>query len=164
MTKRIVTNVPASVFARLKKIAQARRIDVQLILTRYFIERLLYRLAESAERDNFILKGAMLFGVWSEMPYRPTKDLDLLGRGVDDIDAMVARMATTCRTVVTADDGVAFDAEAIEGEAIRKRNTMASGFSCRSRLAPCGRASRSTSASAMLRQGLTTGAIPLCSI
>lgn len=119
MTKRTVTNIPASVFARLKKLAQARRIDVQIILTRYFIERLLYRLAESAERDNFILKGAMLFGVWSDVPYRPTKDLDLLGRGADDIDAMVARMVTICRTVVAGDDGVTFDADAIEGEAIR---------------------------------------------
>jgi hypothetical protein len=119
VTKRPVTNVPASVFARLKNLAQTRRIDVQLVLTRYFIERLLYRLAESGERENFILKGAMLFGVWTETPYRPTKDLDLLGRGAGDIDAMVARMAAICRTVVGGDDGVTFDADAIEGEAIR---------------------------------------------
>jgi hypothetical protein len=119
MTKRTVTNLPASVFARLKKLAQAERIDVQIIVTRYFIERLLYRLAQSAERDNFILKGAMLFSVWTGKPYRPTKDLDLLGRGPDDIDAMVARMAAICRTVVGADDAVTFDADAIEGEAIR---------------------------------------------
>ncbi len=119
MTTRPIANVPASVFARLKKIAQERRIDVQLVLTRYFIERLLYRLAESGERDNFILKGAMLFGVWTDTPYRPTKDLDLLGRGAGEIDVMVTRIAAICRTVVGADDGVIFDAEAIEGEAIR---------------------------------------------
>jgi len=119
VTKRPVANVPAPVFARLKTLAQARRIDVQLVLTRYFIERLLYRLAESGDRDNFILKGAMLFGVWTDTPYRPTKDLDLLGRGADDIDAMVTRMAAICRTVVGADDGVIFDADAIEGETIR---------------------------------------------
>lgn len=119
MTKRPVANIPASVFARLKKLAQAGRIDVQLVLTRYFIERLLYRLGESGEHDNFILKGAMLFSVWTGTPYRPTKDLDLLGRGADDIDGMVARMAAICRTGVRVDDGVTFDAETIEGEAIR---------------------------------------------
>jgi hypothetical protein len=41
MTKRATANLPASVFARLKNLAQTRRIDVQLVLTRYFIERLL---------------------------------------------------------------------------------------------------------------------------
>ena len=132
MTKRIVTNVPASVFARLKKVAQARRIDVQLILTRYFIERLLYRLAESGERDNFILKGAMLFGVWSETPYRPTKDLDLLGRGADDIDAMVARMATIC--LRWSPQTMASRSMQRRSRARRsgRKNTMASGFTCRS--------------------------------
>ena len=119
MTKRPIANVPASVFARLKKIAQARQIDVQVVLTRYFIERLLYRLAQSGEHDNFILKGAMLFNVWSDTPYRPTKDLDLLGRGASDVDALVSRMAAICRTVVDDIDGVVFDAESVEGEPIR---------------------------------------------
>jgi Nucleotidyl transferase AbiEii toxin, Type IV TA system len=119
VTKRPVANVPASVFARLKRLAQTRRIDVQPVLTRYFIERLLYRLAQSGERQNFILKGAMLFAVWTENPYRPTKDLDLLGLGPDEIPDTVARMAAICRTVVSVDDGVTFDADGIEGEAIR---------------------------------------------
>jgi hypothetical protein len=131
VTKRPVANVPASVFARLKTLAQTRQIDVQLVLTRYFIERLLYRLAESRDRDNFILKGAMLFSVWTATPYRPTKDLDLLARGADDIDAMVARMAAICRTAVGADDGVTFDADAMKVRRYAQRsNTMASGSTC----------------------------------
>jgi Domain of unknown function (DUF1814). len=119
VTKKVVTNVPASVFARLKRLAQTSQIDVNTILTRYFIERLLYRLAQSPERENFLLKGAMLFAVWNDTPYRPTKDLDLLGRGPDDVDAMIARMASICRTAVSDGDGVVFDAEAIAGEPIR---------------------------------------------
>jgi nucleotidyltransferase AbiEii toxin of type IV toxin-antitoxin system len=119
VTKKVVTNVPASVFARLKQLAQARQIDVNTILTRYFIERLLYRLAQSPERENFLLKGAMLFAVWNDTPYRPTKDLDLLGRGPDDVDGMIARMASICRTAVSDGDGVVFHADAIVGEPIR---------------------------------------------
>ena len=36
----------------------------------YAIERLLYRLSVSAHSDKFVLKGAMLFSLWSPTPYR----------------------------------------------------------------------------------------------
>jgi hypothetical protein len=34
-------------------------------LTRYVLERLLYRLSVSKYRDRFILKGALLLSVWA---------------------------------------------------------------------------------------------------
>jgi Nucleotidyl transferase AbiEii toxin, Type IV TA system len=58
-----------------------RRSDFQILLTRYALERLLYRLSVSAHRDRFILKGAMLFVTCVADPFRPTRDLDLLGSG-----------------------------------------------------------------------------------
>lgn len=73
-------NVPASVKARLLKVANERQIDFQLLLNRYAIERFLYRLSLSDERDNFVLKGPMLLALWVPTDYRMTKDLDLLGR------------------------------------------------------------------------------------
>ena len=111
-------NVPASVKARLLKIANARQIDFQLLLNRYAIERFLYRLSLSDERENFVLTGAMLLALWVPADYRMTRDLDLLGRGDASVDHMVTRTSTICRTAVDVDDGLVFDPESISGEPI----------------------------------------------
>ena len=41
--------------------AQERHEDFGLVLTKYGLERFLYRLAHSQYRDQFVLKGALLF-------------------------------------------------------------------------------------------------------
>ena len=74
-------NLPASVRQRLLNLSRERGEDFNFTLTRYANERLLYRLARSPYRDQFVLKGAALFQVWSESPHRPTRDVDLLGFG-----------------------------------------------------------------------------------
>jgi hypothetical protein len=53
-------NLPASVRDRLLALARKQSEDFQLVLTRYVIERLLYRLSQSAYKDEFVLKGPML--------------------------------------------------------------------------------------------------------
>jgi len=58
-------NTTASVRDRLLVLARERGEDFQLLLTRYGLERLLYRLGKSGYRDRFILKGAMLFMLWN---------------------------------------------------------------------------------------------------
>ena len=50
-------NIGASVRAKLKNKAQAEGKEFNLILTRYALERLLYRLSISDYRDLFLLKG-----------------------------------------------------------------------------------------------------------
>ncbi len=75
-------NVAASVRARLKNRADATQEDYNLLLTRYGLERLLYRLSVSPHAPNFLLKGALLFLLWHELPHRPTRDADLLGFGI----------------------------------------------------------------------------------
>jgi hypothetical protein len=52
-----------------------------LLLTRYALERFLYRLGISQYRGEFVLKGAMLYLLWGRAPHRPTRDLDLHGTG-----------------------------------------------------------------------------------
>jgi hypothetical protein len=74
-------NSPASIRARLLNVSKQSGEDFQAILTRYAIERFLYRLGASEQRESFILKGAMLFVAWQGNLHRPTKDLDLLGFG-----------------------------------------------------------------------------------
>jgi len=69
------SHLGASVQQRLKNFAQDQKESFQNILTRYTLERLLYRLNQSQYCDRFILKGAMLFTIWSQEPHRATQDL-----------------------------------------------------------------------------------------
>jgi hypothetical protein len=61
---------------RLLNRAKADNVEFQLMLTRFALERLLYRLSISPHRDQFLLKGALLFDLWFEEPHRPTQDVD----------------------------------------------------------------------------------------
>lgn len=74
-------NLAASVAARLLNRARQAGLDYQSLLTDFCFERFLFRLGQSQVKENFVLKGAMLLRVWSEQPYRATRDLDLLRRG-----------------------------------------------------------------------------------
>ena len=112
------TNTGASVRARLLNLARQRKQPFQVLLTRFVLERLLFRLSTTPHRDRFVLKGAMLLTSWFTDPLRPTQDLDLLGYGNSDADAMLAIFREVC--AVPADDGVTFDAAALTVEAIRE--------------------------------------------
>ncbi len=117
MSPREPRDLAASVRQRLLNRAKERGEDFQLVLTWYGIERLLYRISESPHADAFILKGAMLFSLWSGEAHRPTRDLDLLGAG----DAQVPRMEAVLREVcqVPSEDGLEFDPASVRGEEIR---------------------------------------------
>ena len=112
-------NLPASVLARLRNVARAKNTDYQLILRRYAIERLLYRLSISPQRDQFVLKGAMLFTAWLGDPFRPTQDLDLLGHGDPATSSIETAFCTICETVAD-DDGLVFDVGDLRVEPIRE--------------------------------------------
>lgn len=112
-------NVAASVFARLRNLARDRNVDMQYMLRRYAIERLLARLAASPHRDRFVLKGAMLFTAWLEDPFRPTQDLDLLGQGDPSVNAVNAAFADVCRIAIDM-DALTFDTAALRAEEIRE--------------------------------------------
>ena len=61
-------NVAASIRARLKQHAGAQQQDFNLTLTRYGLERLLYRLSISPHANRYLLKGALLFSLWFDQP------------------------------------------------------------------------------------------------
>jgi len=67
-------NITASILQRLKNYSEIRKEDRGLTLTNYAIERLLYRLSISEYAEQFVLKGAQLFRIWSDVSYRPTRD------------------------------------------------------------------------------------------
>lgn len=112
------TNIQASIRQRLLNRARATGEEFQRTLTRYAIERLLYRMAQSPHKDRFILKGAMLFAIWSEAPFRPTGDVDLLGFGSVEIDDLRSVFAEIC-TAGASDDGLVFDPASIAPEIAR---------------------------------------------
>lgn len=117
MTRKPV-NLPASIATRLRNIATVKHIDLAFVHRRYAIERLLYRLSVSAERERFVLKGAMLFTAWLPDPFRPTQDLDLLGFGDAAVTSVGERIAAVCRVSVP-DDGLVFDFASLKAEPIR---------------------------------------------
>lgn len=110
----------ASVLARLLNRSRSTGENYNLLLSRFAIERLLYRLSVSPHAGSFVLKGALLFALWYDTPHRPTKDADLLGFGADDADTLRATFNAIC--AIDADDGVRFDTESMRIAPIREDN------------------------------------------
>lgn len=111
-------NLAASINARLLKQAKEKGEEFQSLLTRFANERLLYRLSQSGHKDKFILKGATLFSFWFNEPHRPTKDMDLLGFGKNDIPTLENIFREIC--VIGVEDGLQFLADTIRGSKIRE--------------------------------------------
>ena len=111
-------NFAASVRARLLNVAKAQGVDFNQVLVRFALERILYRMTQSRHADRFLLKGALLFTLWYDMPHRATRDADLLGFGASDL----ASVAETFRDIaaVAVDDGIAFDPDSVRVEEVRK--------------------------------------------
>ena len=112
MTGRRIRNVGASVRARLLERSQKTGERFQFLLQRYGAERFLHRLGESAYRERFVLKGAMLLAFWGEALYRPTRDLDLAGYGSPSPDDLRVALRDICKVPVV-DDGIVFNGEAL---------------------------------------------------
>jgi predicted nucleotidyltransferase component of viral defense system len=112
-------NVAASVRARLLNVARAQGVDFNQVLVRFALERILYRMTQSPHADRFLLKGALLFTLWYDMPHRATRDADLLGFGARDPDSV----AQVFRDIaaVAVDDGIVFDPASVTVEDIRKQ-------------------------------------------
>jgi hypothetical protein len=111
-------NLPASVAARLLNRAKQTGDVYQTLITSFCFERFLYRLGVSDVRERFVLKGAMLLRLWSEQPYRATRDLDMLRKG----DGSFAAIRNDVRAICTAKvepDAIVFDTASIQIEAIR---------------------------------------------
>lgn len=111
-------DLASSVRARLLNLAKAEQSDFNGVLVRYALERLLYRLSQSAHADSFFLKGAMLFTLWYDMPHRPTRDVDLLGFGASDLASVTQTFKDIASVVV--EDGISFNPESVAAEETRK--------------------------------------------
>lgn len=114
-------NMGESVRARLNNIARSEGSDFAQLLIRFALERVLYRIGKSKYQKQFLLKGAMLFALWYDMPHRATRDIDLLAFGNNDLEIM--KKIFQEMMMIPCDDGMIFDANEITTERILQKNT-----------------------------------------
>ena len=112
-------DIAASIRQKLRNLARERQEDFDYVLRQFLMQRLLYRLSQSEFADQFLLKGALLFWVWNEDFHRPTRDIDLLTIGNNDVPHLV----DVFKQVVSpghSDDGLVFDVESVNGIEIKE--------------------------------------------
>jgi predicted nucleotidyltransferase component of viral defense system len=107
-----------SVQVRLARHARDIGADSNLVLTRYGVERFLYRLSRSRHAERFVLKGALLLLAWLGENLRPTRDADLLGFGDLSDGELLAVFREVCEMAVEP-DAVVFDTGSVKVEPIR---------------------------------------------
>lgn len=111
-------NIAASVKQRLLNISREQGRGFDILLVRFALERLLLRLSKSQFRDRFILKGGMLVTQWFDHDNRETRDIDFLGFGSDEPEAVRSIFAEIMQ--IESDDGLVFDIDAITAIPIRE--------------------------------------------
>lgn len=117
------TNLESSIQARLLNYSRVNKREYGQVLTKFALERLLYRLSQSKHSDNFLLKGALLFDLWFDVPLRSTRDIDLLGFGLAELPHVVGVFEDLCRLQVA--DGMDYKTESIQADEIRKQANYA---------------------------------------
>lgn len=109
----MITNYAYSVKTKLLNLSKQENIQYQQILTRYFQERLLFRLSISYYRSRFILKGGALLYAHEQFAARPTLDIDFMGTRIsNDKESIKATFREICE-IKYVEDGVIFHTETI---------------------------------------------------
>ena len=109
-----IKNYGRSVKERLLNISRAEKYSSQLLISRYFQERLLYRLSVSDYKDKFILKGGALLYAHDGFQARPTLDIDFMAKNVSNDMANIKKIFQKICQVEGKEDGVVFDVDTIE--------------------------------------------------
>lgn len=112
-------NIAASVRQRLLNKARHDKRPFNELLQYFAMERFLYRLSQSPYAKTFILKGALMLRVWQAPLFRPTMDIDMLGRNTrNEIENIIKQIYEICHVPVETEDGLKFDTNKIVGERI----------------------------------------------
>lgn len=119
MTAKNVSNLAASVQARLQNHARDTKRPFQELLQYYAMERFLYRLSTTPHRARFVLKGGLMLHVWDAPLARATKDLDFLGRLDNSLESLAGVIHEICQADVEP-DGVVFDPATVRVERIKE--------------------------------------------
>lgn len=117
MSGKHTKNIPASVRQRLLNKAKNDQRPFNELLQYYAMERFLYRLSRSAHANRYILKGALMLRVWRSPEFRPTMDIDILGKTSNDETAIIAQIRDVI-SIETTPDGLVFDPDSVQTERI----------------------------------------------
>lgn len=113
-----IKNYGKSIRARLLNVARQENIFFQTILTRYFQERLLYRISQTHYKNNFYLKGGALMYAYERFSARPTLDIDFLGSNISNDGKKIINVFKEICAVPCDEDGVYFDLTRISAQNI----------------------------------------------
>lgn len=102
-----IKNMGFSVKERLKSYSAKNKRTFNDLLKFYVMERILYRLSKSEFSNKFILKGALMFRVWNYDKFRPTQDIDLLGK-TDNSEQNIREVFERILSVKVENDGLEF--------------------------------------------------------
>jgi hypothetical protein len=110
-------DIEESIRTKLKNFAKSDNRDFDNILLQFFQERFLYRISISKYRNNFILKGALLLMIKNISVFRPTKDIDFLGKSINpdpnQIEGIIKQIMK-----IGCNDGVTYLSEHIISKSI----------------------------------------------
>lgn len=110
-------NIATSVRQRLLNRSKEDNRSFNELLQYYAMERFLYRLSVSAYESHYILKGALMLRAWNSPEFRPTMDIDMLGRTGND-EANIISQIREVIAVKVEPDGLSFDTDSIQSERI----------------------------------------------
>ena len=111
-------NTEASIRQKLLKLSRDRKETFDFVLTQYVLQRILYRISISEYAKLFCLKGALLFWVWNHNYHRPTRDMDLLSFGENDLTSMKQTFNNILK--IKLDDGLNFDLTTLQAIKIKE--------------------------------------------
>ena len=111
-------NIAHSVRERLLNTSKKLGVDYQVVLTRYFHERFLYRLAQSSYKGNFCLKGGTLLFAYEKILARPTLDMDFSANRISNNMQDIRDAVTEICRIECDEDGVIFDDASVTAESI----------------------------------------------
>jgi hypothetical protein len=110
-------NVSASVRQRLLNRSKADNRSFNELLQYYAMERFLYRLSMSDHAQHYILKGALMLRAWKSPEFRPTMDIDMLGKTGNEEENITAQIRDMLAVEIEP-DGLTFDSDSIQTERI----------------------------------------------
>lgn len=110
-------NVSASVRQRLLNRSKADNRSFNELLQYYAMERFLYRLSLSDHAQHYILKGALMLRAWNSPEFRPTMDIDMLGKTGNEEENITAQIRDILAVEIEP-DGLTFDSNSIQTERI----------------------------------------------
>lgn len=116
--KKTISNHGKSVKTRLLNLMNEKGYKYMYLLSRYFNERLLYRVSVSQYKDNFLLKGGSLLYAVDGLETRPTIDIDFMASRISRDRAHLETVFREILDIACDADGVTFDLSTLRSEPI----------------------------------------------